>query len=84
MNRTSRIGIAFSIYRIVESDVRRKRCTIALICVFLLSWMTIMVVKGITCSKQILDRVDPFCLGREARFFYTGCMSSAIPQYGAD
>ena len=87
MSRASRVGIAFSIYRIAESDVLRKRCTVALICVFLLSWMVIMVVKSITCSaKQVLhlDHVDPFCLNRRARFFYTGCMSFAILQYGAD
>ncbi|KAF8327336.1 hypothetical protein F5887DRAFT_1011112 [Amanita rubescens] len=75
INWTSRIGVAFSIFRIAEKDVPRRRCILALISMFLVLWILAITLKCIHCSEMRtlqLNRVDPSCMGHIAQLCFTG------------
>jgi len=84
ITRSSRIGVAFSIYRIAKEDVIRKLCVVALIIVFFLIWIVVMVLECIHCSAFDPDfPVPTSCMGYVEQLFFTVCMFLVIPPHVA-
>ncbi len=84
ITRSSRIGVAFSIYRVAKEDVIRKHCVAALICVFFLIWIIVMVLECINCSAFDPDYPIPAsCMGYVEQLLFTVCRFLVIPPHVA-